>query len=101
VRSTAISSMNVTGTGDRSAIIYAKATVSLVQDDAVTPLEGNAILRVDVIDLAAGGDLDDEVGFTVLSSQDGSLLYSNRWVLANDAWTTLPQTLGAGSISIG
>jgi hypothetical protein len=100
MRSTAISSMNVIGTGDRSATIYAKASVSLEEGDIVTTLDGNAILRVDVIDHTSGGALDDEVGFTVLASKNGALLYSNRWTFADDVWGTSTQTLDVGSVAI-
>ncbi|MFZ5854973.1 MAG: S8 family serine peptidase [Chloroflexota bacterium] len=100
VKSNSISSMKVTGTTDKTATIYTKASVYRVDGGVVTTLDGGATLRLDVLDKAGGTTLD-EVGFTVLSSKTSTLFYSNRWVLDSSVWKTRTQTLVIGTITIG
>ena len=93
VKSNSISSMNVTGTTDRSATIYTKASIYRVDGIAVTTLDGGATLRMDVVDYASGGLLNDEVGFTVLSSKTSDLRFSNRWPRGLVVEARVPSTL--------
>ena len=46
-----------------------------------------------------GAGLGDKVGFTVLSSKDSTLYYSNNWVLDLTAWKTVPQP-ASGTLEI-
>jgi hypothetical protein len=83
VKSTAISSMAVK---TNTATIYTKATVYEVLNNGTTvTIDGNVTLRMDVQD---GPDL---AGFTVLSSKDSTLYYSNNWVIVSNAWKTAPE----------
>ena len=103
IKSNSLSSMTVsTITGGKQSTVYAKASVSRINlDGSITTLEGGATLRMDVLDMTTGAD---SIGFTVLSSKDSSLLYSNDWFYdtVTKTWKTRAQALAGGSmITIG
>jgi len=78
VKSNSLSSMAVTGTGDsQSATIYAKSSMIEVINGTTVTIDGNVTLRMDVTEGKPGNP--GSVGFTVLSSKDSSLYYSNNW----------------------
>ena len=83
----------------RSSTIYTKASISRVHSGTVTALDGNVTLRMDVLDYS--NSTPDEVGFTVLSSKDSNLFYSNRWILDSNVWKTRTQLLASGVVAIG
>ncbi|MEK6273401.1 MAG: MBG domain-containing protein, partial [Actinomycetota bacterium] len=99
VKSNSISSMKVTGTTTKTSTVYTKASISRLDGGVVTAIEGNVTLRVDVLEPSTG-PANSEVGFTVLSTSNSRLFYSNRWVLENNVWKTKTQTLEAGAIDI-
>jgi hypothetical protein len=77
--------MAVTGV-PKNSTIYTKATVyQVLGNGSQVTIDGNVTLRVDALD----NSMNDKVGFTVLSSKDSKLYYSNNWVLDN---TTSPST---------
>ena len=99
VKSNSISSMKVTGTTTKTSTIYTKASISRLTGRVVTAIKGNVTLRVDVLEPSTG-PANSEVGFTVLSSSNSKLFYSNRWVLENNTWKTKTQTLESGAVDI-
>jgi hypothetical protein len=99
VQSNSISSMNVTGTTDKSSTIYTKASIYSVKNGVTTTIDGGSTLRLDVFD-KGGSTSGDEVGFTVLSSKGSTLFYSNRWALLNNVWKTRTQPLIAGAVAV-
>jgi hypothetical protein len=99
VKSNSISSMKVTGTTTKTSTIYTKASIARLDGGVLTAIEGNVTLRVDVLEPSTG-PASSEVGFTVLSSSNSKLFYSNRWVLENNTWKTKTQTLESGAVDI-
>jgi hypothetical protein len=99
VKSNSLSSMAVVAS-PKSATIYSKASILRDFNGTITPLDGNVTLRVDGYD---NGSTGDTIGFTVLSTKDSTLYYSNKWVLdtnkSPNVWKTLPQAL-EGSFTI-
>jgi hypothetical protein len=81
-----------TGTNPcKDLTVYTKASIYKVDPSGVvTSIEGNVTLRMDAHD---GGASNDTIGFTVLSSKDGSLYYSNNWVYdsPSKSWRTVQQ----------
>jgi hypothetical protein len=87
-------------TVNKKVTIYTKASIYRIDSMGVTTsVEGNVTLRMDALDgcttrpcATADGD---KVGFTVLSSKDGNLFYSNNWVYdsATLAWKTVNQSV--------
>ena len=108
IKSTAISSMLVsTFTGGKKSTIYAKASVSLIDNlGNVTSGEGNVTLRMDVVDYnqppLPAPPIPNEVGFTVLSTKDSTMYYSNDWVLdtTTNTWKTRTQRISTGTVKI-
>ena len=108
IKSTAISSMLVsTFTGGKKSTIYAKASVSLIDSlGNVTSGEGNVTLRMDVVDYnqppLPAPPIPNEVGFTVLSTKDSTMYYSNDWVLdtTTNTWKTKTQQISTGTVRI-
>jgi hypothetical protein len=75
----------------KDLIVYTKASISKVDaSGAVQSIEGNVTLRMDSHD---GGSSGDTIGFTVLSSKDGSMYYSNNWTYdsPSKSWRTVQQ----------
>ena len=101
VKSNSITSMSVTGTNDKNATIYTKATIYKVLNDGSTvTIDGNVTLRMDIVEYQSG-TLTDRVGFTVLSSKTSELYYSNNWVLVGNVWKTQMQDTDENDIKIG
>jgi hypothetical protein len=89
VKSNSITS--VAFVGGKDVTIYTKASIYKIDNSgAQTSIEGNVTLRVDAHDGGSSGDL---IGFTVLSSKDSTLFYSNNWVYdsVTRSWKTMPQ----------
>jgi len=96
VRSNAISSMAVRSGNPKTSTIYVKASVAKVlADSSVVTIDGNVTLRVDIADGSP-----DKIGFTVLSSKDSVLYYSNQWVIEANAWRTAVETLKTGTVTV-
>jgi hypothetical protein len=103
IKSNSISSMAVTGLPNypRTSTIYTKASLYKVQiNGSMVSIDGNASLRVDAID---NGTMDS-IGFTVLSSKNSTLHYSNNWVLSGSGstavWKTVVEALKTGFIDV-
>ena len=80
----------------KTATIYTKASVyKVLNDSSIVTLDGNVTLRVDVSD-----GVPDKVGFTLLSTKDSKLLYSNRWLLVGTTWKTDVETLKTGTVTV-
>ena len=97
VKSNSISSVafsNPVNGVNKDVTIYTKASVYKVVDGVMTSVEGNVTLRVDARDRGTTGDT---IGFTVLSSKDSSLYYSNNWTYdeATKSWRTVQQPVTA------
>jgi hypothetical protein len=73
--------------------VYTKASIYKVDGSGATAIDGNVTLRMDVYD---GGGSGDMIGFTVLSSKDSTLYYSNNWVWnpTKKSWSTVMQPVG-------
>jgi hypothetical protein len=65
------------GAINKDVTIYTKASIYRINGSTTTSIDGGVTLRMDAHD---GGATGDTVSFTVLSSKDGSLYYSNNWV---------------------
>src|SRR5262245_42622468 len=91
------------------ATIYTKASVYKVDPNTgLVSLDGNVTFRTDVF--TGGGK--KQVAFTVLSSKDGTLYYSNNW--QNDlggldaiggstgtkSWRSILQDIASGALTI-
>jgi hypothetical protein len=92
VKSNAISSMKLNA-AKTTGTIYTKASVYRISGSVVTPIDGNVTLRVDVVE---GKGTLAQVGFTVLSSKNSTLYYSNKWVRSGNTWATALQPLNSG-----
>jgi hypothetical protein len=92
VKSNALSSMKV-DKDKTTSTIYAKSSVYRIADGVVTSIDGNVSLRVDVVE---GQGTMALAGFTVLSSKDSTLYYSNQWVRSGTVWATVVQPLRSG-----
>jgi hypothetical protein len=87
----------------KDVTIYTKASIFKVNPGGgTTSVDGNVTLRLDGHEgcttspgCSTTGDGGDKIGFTVLSSKDGTLYYSNNWVYdANKlAWATVVQPM--------
>jgi hypothetical protein len=75
-----------------------------------TSIEGNVTLRLDAHEgcttnpnCSGTGNTGDQIGFTVISSKDSSLFYSNNWIFdaAKAAYATVMQSIaGFAGIAI-
>jgi len=105
IKTTAMSSMSVvTSTTAKTATVYSKGNVTRIDQFGVsTSLDGNASFRIDVVDYLAA-TATDQIGFTVLSSKNSTLQYSNSWELvgsgATAVWKTVTKNITTGSISV-
>jgi hypothetical protein len=106
IKSNSITSLafaNPAGSGNlpKDVTIYTKASIFKVNPGGgTTSVDGNVTLRVDGHEgcltspsCSTSGDGGDKIGFTVLSSKDGTLYYSNNWLYdtSNLAWATVIQ----------
>jgi hypothetical protein len=76
-------------TGASATTVFAKASITLVGGacDPSCGIDGNVSLRLDITN---GGSI---VGYTVQSSKNSALYYSNDWYKDGRVWKTRPQTL--------
>jgi hypothetical protein len=93
VTSVAFSNKDASGY-NRDVTIYTKASIFKIKNGVTTSVDGNVTLRMDAHDNGTGTGIDT-VGFTVLSSKDSTLYYSNNWVYdpITLSWKTVQQTL--------
>ncbi|HEX3123614.1 MAG TPA: kelch repeat-containing protein [Rhodanobacteraceae bacterium] len=102
VKSNSISSMAITGSGaSQSATIYTKSSMYEVFSNGTSvAIDGNVTLRMDIVE----GSPAAQVGFTVLSSKDSSLYYSNNWQLVptsgQSVWKTVVQGTDNAPVTI-
>jgi hypothetical protein len=91
IKSNSITSFAFNGAGSNSVTVNTKASIFSVDliTGTSTSVEGNVSLRMDAFD----GGTTDNIGFTVLSSKDSKLFYSNNWQYnaTAKAWRTAPQ----------
>src|SRR5436189_1307322 len=74
---TSVAFSNLVGGVNTGVTIYTKASIFRINNDgSQTSIDGAVTLRMDAHD---GGTTGDTVAFTVLSSKDSSLYYSNNW----------------------
>jgi MBG domain (YGX type)/Bacterial Ig-like domain (group 3)/YDG domain len=108
IKSNSISSMAVqTGSSfpyPKTSTIYTKASVyKIMNNGSQVSIDGGASFRIDSYDSNAITP-PDQIGFTVLSSKDSSLEYSNNWALDTsktpNVWKTLMEALKTGGLSI-
>jgi len=88
IKSNSITS--VAFSGNKDVTVYTKASIYRIDGAGKTiSIDGAVTLRMDAHD----GGTNDTIGFTVLSSKDGSLYYSNNWVWdpATLSFRTVPQ----------
>jgi hypothetical protein len=94
ISSVAFSPANSTTRTDVTS--YTKASIYKVTSAGTTSIDGGVTLRMDAKD---GGTSGDKIGFTVLSSKDSALYYSNNWVYDSGtaSWRTVMQDLNPAS----
>jgi hypothetical protein len=113
VKSNSISSLAFAavpaGQLSKDETIYTKASIYKIgPNGALTSIDGGVTLRVDAHEGCTTnpnctGSSGDTIGFTVLSSKDSSLYYSNNWVYDGNklSWSTVQQSVtGATSVVI-
>jgi hypothetical protein len=102
VKSNSITSLAFQGNyPSKDVTIYTKASIySVSPSGALTSIDGNVTLRVDAHEGCTtspncSGTGGDTIGFTVLSSKDGSLYYSNNWQYSQAilGWTTIQEAV--------
>jgi hypothetical protein len=103
VKSNSITSLGFQGSypTSKDVTIYTKASIYSVSPSGTqTSIDGNVTLRVDAHEgcttsPSCSGSGGDTIGFTVLSSKDGSLYYSNNWQYSQAilGWTTIQQAV--------
>ena len=82
--------------------VYTKASICRISTDGTTTgIDGNVTLRMDAHDGSAAGS-NDTVGFTVLSTKNSALYYSNNWSYdsATKSWKTMQQEVGPATSAI-
>jgi hypothetical protein len=105
VKSNSISSLSFTGSPAKDATIYTKASIyKILSTGQTVSVDGGVTLRVDAHDGCSSGAncTGDTIGFTVLSSKDSSLYYSNSWQLdstGTKSWRTFQQAV-AGPMGV-
>ena len=94
VKSNAITSVAMTGVpGNKDVVVYTKANVTKVDSSGnSTSIDSAVTLRMDAHDGSSGSG--DTIGFTVLSSTNSTLYYSNDWFFdsATNTWKTRSQS---------
>ena len=81
----------------KDVTVYTKASIYKIDATGkITSIDGGVTLRMDAHD---GGATGDTIGFTVLSSKDGTLYYSNNWVwdAATLSYRTVQQPVTTGT----
>ena len=101
IKSNSITSIAMTAvTGGKSSTVYTKASIyRIANDGTMTTIDGNVTLRLDLLDLT--GTTNDTIGFTVLSSKDSTMYYSNDWFYdtLSKTWKTRNQAF-TGNLTI-
>src|SRR5439155_12925686 len=84
---------------NKDVTVYTKASVYKIVSGKVVSIDGAVTFRMDAHD---GGVTGDTIAFTVLSSKDGMLYYSNNWVYDNLtlSWRTMPQAVTGVAVQI-
>jgi hypothetical protein len=76
----------------------------ILADGTTVTIDGGVSLRVDLQTDPTKGitSLDNQVGFTVLSSKNSTLYYSNNWAFdtATSAWKTKTQKIKSGCLVV-
>jgi hypothetical protein len=98
ITSNSISSMTFSTAGAgggacpaKDVTIYTKASIYRVSAGLLTSIDGNVTLRLDAHDggVSATGctpsPSQDSIGFTVLSTKNSSLYYSNNWAVGSSS----------------
>ena len=86
---------------NRDVTVYTKGSIYKIVNGKPISIDGGVTIRMDAHD---GGGSGDTIAFTVLSSKDGTLYYSNNWVYDSTilAWHTVSQAVdttgGAGVV---
>jgi hypothetical protein len=91
------------GFPSKDVTVYTKASIYRVgAGGALTSIDGGVTLRTDAHEGCAtspscGSSGGDTIGFTVLSSKDSSLYYSNNWVYDTSilGWRTVQQAVSS------
>ncbi|MGN6430909.1 MAG: beta strand repeat-containing protein, partial [Gaiellaceae bacterium] len=92
---------SVTFPTKKDAIIYAKASIfKLTGTSTLASVDGNVTFRIDAHDGCSTTSCTttlsgDKIGFTVLSTKNSSLYYSNNWVYDSGAlaWKTVTEAI--------
>ncbi|HSC11665.1 MAG TPA: Ig-like domain repeat protein, partial [Rhodanobacteraceae bacterium] len=114
IKSNSLSSMAITGSGTgQSATVYAKASMyEVLNNGSTVAIDGNVTLRMDIVETGPGSPASPAlVGFTVLSSKDSSLYYSNNWqsvpasgdtcgATCQNVWKTVVEGVSNGTVTI-
>jgi hypothetical protein len=95
IKSNSIASVacSIAGSPCKDLTVYTKASMYRIDSlGNATSIDGNVTLRMDAHD---GGTAGDTIGFTVLSSKNSSLYYSNNWVYdsSSKSWKTVQQAV--------
>ena len=92
---TSVAFSNLVGGVNTGVTIYTKASIFRINNDgSQTSIDGAVTLRMDAHD---GGTTGDTVAFTVLSSKDSSLYYSNNWNYDSSilGWRTVAEAVNS------
>ncbi|WP_392544136.1 MBG domain-containing protein [Oryzobacter telluris] len=113
IKSNSISSLAFSGAAGsapaKDVTIYTKASIYRIESNGTqTSIEGGVTLRVDAHEgcgtsPTCSGSGGDTIGFTVLSSKDSSLYYSNNWAYDSNtkSFRTIQQSVtGANGVVI-
>jgi hypothetical protein len=83
-------------TSSKDVTVYTKASIYKILDNGQTVgVDGGVSLRVDAhegcLNNPCSGTGGDTIGFTVMSSKDSALYFSNNWAYASDtrSWRTI------------
>jgi hypothetical protein len=101
IKSNSITSVAFSNPGtngvNKDVTVYTKASIYKVTSAGVlTSVDGNVTLRMDAHD--GGPTTGDTIGFTVLSSKNSALYYSNNWMFDSPtlSWRTVKQGFATG-----
>ncbi len=110
IKMTAITSMNVSGSGPIKGVATAKGTAFRIRDGVVTTIDGNLQISLTVNDLSPiNGSAGSSIAFQALSSKDGSMLYSTSWRVVtttsngvtSSRWQTVAVPVVSGVLDAG
>jgi hypothetical protein len=101
IKSNSITSVAFSGTNNKDVTVYTKASIYKIDSSGVlTSIDGGVTLRMDAHDGGTTGD--DTIGFTVLSSKNSALYYSNNWVYdsVTKAYKTMQQAVKPSATAV-